>query len=313
MKTLMGFGEVLVDLLPTDEAGLTHQPIAGGAPANVAVGYAKLGGHSYFAGGISADEYGVMLKRDLVDQGVDVSYLALVANAATATVLVTLDASGERSFSFNRQDTADMLYRSANFDEIDWTTVDMFHLCSNTFTEEAIFNASLYGVKQACSQQKLVSFDVNMRLSLWGDISLLAGRVEQCFAFSHVLKMSKDEAVFLAEARGISFEDYLQYCLKQGVKLVLVTNGPQPVRCCSDEFSFMVDVPQIKPVDTTAAGDSFVAGFLYQLGIAEGDLLKSLSHKGQVLQAIEFAIKCGAITCTSKGAFPALPIRSQLQ
>ncbi|BFL81625.1 hypothetical protein LFREDSHE_00750 [Shewanella baltica] len=69
MTVLLSFGEVLVDLLPTDATGKHHQPIAGGAPANVAVGYAKLGGKSYFAGGISADHYGVMLKQALADQG----------------------------------------------------------------------------------------------------------------------------------------------------------------------------------------------------------------------------------------------------
>ncbi|MGX9462796.1 carbohydrate kinase family protein [Shewanella sp. A14] len=317
MSTLLSFGEVLVDLLPTDSSGLSHQPIAGGAPANVAVGYAKLGGTSLFAGGISADDYGVMLQQALTEQGVDTRSLALIPSAATATVLVSLDENGERSFSFNRQGTADMLYRSAHFDAIDWSRIDIFHLCSNTFTEEGIFNASLYGALKAHLQQKLVCFDVNLRLSLWDDISLLAGRVEQCFAFSHVLKMSKDEAEFLANARGVSFEDYLSFCLAESVKLILVTNGPEPVQCYSADFAFMVDVPKIKPVDTTAAGDSFVAGLLFKLGQinaqADSLLCERLANKDDVRQAVEFAIQCGAITCAQKGAFPALPTISQLQ
>lgn len=320
MKTLLSFGEVLVDLLPTDTAGLEHQPIAGGAPANVAVGYAKLGGNSIFAGGISSDDYGVMLQQSLVEQGVDISGLALVPNAATATVLVSLDADGERSFSFNRHGTADMLYSATHFDAITWSAVDIFHFCSNTFTETEIFNSSLYGVKQAYAKQKLVSFDVNLRLSLWDDIHLLAGRVEQCLPYTHVLKMSHDEADFLANARGVDVEEYLQFCLNQGVTLVLVTNGPEPVRCYSNAFCFEVMVPKINPVDTTAAGDSFVAGLLWQLGQCfeqagaseYGTLIDVLSNRIDVQKVVEFAIKCGAITCSVKGAFPALPSCAQV-
>lgn len=320
MTTLLSFGEVLVDLLPVDNLGLTHQPIAGGAPANVAVGYAKLGSRSYFAGGISADEYGVMLTRELAEQGVDVSHLGLIPNAPTATVLVSLDACGERSFSFNRKDTADMLFSAANFDAINWSAVDIFHLCSNTFTETDIFNSSLYGLQQAYAQQKLISFDVNLRLSLWDDVSLLSRRVEQCLPYTHVLKMSRDEAEFLASDRGVAVEEYLQFCLAQGVALVLITNGAEPVHCFSKTFSFEVAVPQIKPVDTTAAGDSFVAGFLWQLGQcfehenAHGyhTLIDVLSDQLSVQQAVKFAIKCGAMTCSVKGAFPALPSLAQV-
>ncbi|MBB1437629.1 carbohydrate kinase [Shewanella sp. SG41-4] len=318
MSTLLSFGEVLIDLLPVGHSGLVHEPIPGGAPANVAVGYAKLGGKSFFAGGISADNYGVMLQDALAAQGVDVSCLTLVPDAATATVLVSLDAQGERSFSFNRQNTADMLYREVDFDAIDWSKIDIFHLCSNTFTEKAIFNASLYGAKKAHKEQTLVSFDVNLRLSLWQDTRLLSARVEQCFGYTHLLKMSKEEALYLAQERGGSFDDYLAFCIAQGVRLILVTNGAESVLCHSVEFSFELPVPKIVAIDTTAAGDSFVAGFLFELGRDEGyftpgPLVQKLLNRVNVQTAAEFAIKCGAITCTAKGAFPALPVLAQVQ
>lgn len=318
MSTLLSFGEVLIDLLPVGHSGLVHEPIPGGAPANVAVGYAKLGGKSLFAGGISADDHGQLLTNTLVEQGVDVSCLALIPDAATATVLVSLDAQGERSFSFNRQNTADMLYREADFDAIDWSKIDIFHLCSNTFTEKAIFNASLYGAKKAHKEQALVSFDVNLRLSLWQDTRLLSARVEQCFRYTHVLKMSKEEALYLAQERGASFDEYLAFCIGQGVRLILVTNGPESILCHSAEFAFELPVPKIVATDTTAAGDSFVAGFLYELGSDEGYLapellVQKLLNRVKVQTAAEFAIKCGAITCGKKGAFPALPVWSQVQ
>lgn len=147
MTVLLSFGEVLVDLLPTEASDKSHQAIAGGAPANVAVGYAKLGGKSYFAGGISSDDYGAMLKQALENEGVATDYLAEVPGAHTATVVVNLDENGERTFEFNRQGTADLCYSQRHFDAIPWQQMDIFHLCSNTFTEASIFHASLYGAR----------------------------------------------------------------------------------------------------------------------------------------------------------------------
>ncbi|MCL1091379.1 carbohydrate kinase [Shewanella profunda] len=335
MTVLLSFGEVLVDLLPTDATGKHHQPIAGGAPANVAVGYAKLGGKSYFAGGISVDHYGVMLTAALAEQGVVTDFLAEVPNAATATVLVNLDEQGERTFEFNRNDTADMRYSNQHFDSIPWQGIDIFHLCSNTFTETAIFNTSLYGARRANAFATLVSFDVNLRLSLWQDTSLLSERVEQCFRYTQVLKMSREEADYLAREKSLararetagsngnnSFEDYLLFCLAQGVEVILVTDGANPVQCITAQQRFSVPVPQISAVDTTAAGDSFISGFLFALGLGlehdlESDLgnlsLKQrLASQAHLEAAVVFATRCGAFTCGQKGAFPALPTLAQV-
>ncbi|WP_198781638.1 carbohydrate kinase family protein [Shewanella putrefaciens] len=326
MTVLLSFGEVLVDLLPTDATGKHHQPIAGGAPANVAVGYAKLGGKSYFAGGISADHYGVMLKQALAEQGVAIDYLAEVPGAATATVLVNLDEQGERTFEFNRNGTADMRYSNQHFDNIPWQGINIFHLCSNTFTETAIFNTSLYGARCANAFATLVSFDVNLRLSLWQDTSLLTERVEQCFRYTQVLKMSREEADYLALARDKSlaltrersFEDYLQFCLAQGVEVILVTDGANPVQCITAQHRFSVPVPNISAVDTTAAGDSFISGFLFALGLdlqydlGNLTLKQRLASKEYLEVAVVFATRCGAITCGQKGAFPSLPTLAQV-
>ena len=56
MSSVFSFGEVLIDMLPIDNGQFS--PMAGGAPANVAVAVAKLGGNSFFIGGISNDNLG---------------------------------------------------------------------------------------------------------------------------------------------------------------------------------------------------------------------------------------------------------------
>ena len=313
MTALLSFGEVLVDLLPIDTGGTQHQPIAGGAPANVAVGFAKLGGRSLFAGGISTDEYGVMLQEALAQYRVATDYLVPFDGAPTATVLVSLDSAGERSFSFNRNGTADMLFRSQHFDMIDWELIDIFHFCSNSMTDDESFAATFYGVQLAYCKSKLVSFDVNLRPSLWSDTKLMAMRVERCYRYTHLLKLSRDEALYLADNRGVSLEEYWQYCIELGVECILVTNGDKEVQCVTSHTQFIVAVPTIEVTDTTAAGDSFVAGFLYAIAkdiefdLAHLSIRQRLESSDCLRIAIDFAARCGALTCSQKGAFPSLP------
>ncbi|QYK02561.1 carbohydrate kinase family protein [Shewanella psychrotolerans] len=313
MTALLSFGEVLVDLLPIDARGSQHQPIAGGAPANVAVGFAKLGGRSLFAGGISTDEYGVMLQEALAQYCVATDYLIPFDGAPTATVLVSLDSAGERSFSFNRNGTADMLFRSEHFDMVDWDQIDIFHFCSNSMTDDESVAATFYGIQLAYCKSKLVSFDVNLRPSLWSDTKLMAMRVERCYRYTHLLKLSRDEALYLADNRGVSLEEYWHYCIELGVECILVTNGDKEVQCVTSHTQFTVAVPTIEVTDTTAAGDSFVAGFLYAIAkdikfdLAHLSIRQRLESSDCLRSAIDFAARCGALTCSQKGAFPSLP------
>ena len=146
----------------------------------MAVAFAKLGATSYFAGGISEDSFGQMLMKQLEHEGVNTTFVKRVKGANTALVLVSLDNSGERTFNFYRHNTADTKYGRAHVDEINWQGVGIFHYCSNTLTEESMYEDTLYALKNAKENQVLISFDVNLRQQLWHGLTLLPERVEAC-------------------------------------------------------------------------------------------------------------------------------------
>lgn len=308
MQSLLSYGEVLVDFLP-DDNGKSYYPLAGGAPANVAVAYAKLGGESYFAGGISVDNFGSMLIRQLEHEGVNTDFVNRVENANTALVLVSLDEVGERTFNFYRHKTADTVYDSSNIEQINWPEIGIFHFCSNTLTNATMCNNTIYAINKAKLNNVLVSFDVNLRQQLWSDLTLLPSRVEQCLKASDIVKLSKEEAGYLALQQKLSYQDYIASLLSFGVKLIVVTDGPHDVQVISPNFSKFIAVPTIKAVDTTAAGDSFIAGFISSLTkeTQSCSLASSLTDLDKVTSAVLFAAKCGAYTCQKKGAFTALP------
>ena len=141
-RPILCFGEALIDLhasgLDAHGFAASFVPFAGGAPANVAVAVARLGGNARFAGMLSTDRFGDFLLADLQRAGVGTADVLRTADAPTALALVTLDAAGERSFIFHRERTADLQFRAVDFRAGAFDDVAVFHVCSNCLTEPAI-------------------------------------------------------------------------------------------------------------------------------------------------------------------------------
>jgi fructokinase len=113
------FGEALIDFLArpgaTQSEPRAFLQFAGGAPANVAVAAARLGARSAFVGMLGTDMFGDFLQSSLADAGVDTSGIVRTDAARTALAFVQLAADGERSFTFYRPPSADLLFRDGHF------------------------------------------------------------------------------------------------------------------------------------------------------------------------------------------------------
>ena len=314
MNKLLSLGELLIDMLPQDSQNSAYLPIAGGAPANVAVGYAKLGGKAAFCGGMGDDYFAKQLTNALEQYNVDTEYLFTIEGAQTAMVIVSLDESGERSFNFYRHQTADLLLTNEHLKRINWDKLSTLHFCSNTLTNTAIAKTTVCALKQAKNNQKIVSFDVNLRYSLWQNSNDIEQNVHACYAYCDIVKLSRDELNFLATQRQQSADAYLQSLLELGVKLVFLTDGPAPATVYHNAFTLSEAAPTITAVDTTSAGDAFIAGVLYYLNHSDNavPLTDKLNDESIVKKALHFGLRCGSKACLAKGAFPALPTQQTL-
>ncbi|MBL0688615.1 carbohydrate kinase family protein [Pseudoalteromonas sp. US3C1013] len=314
MTKLLSLGELLIDMLPQDSQNSAYLPIPGGAPANVAVGYAKLGGKAAFCGGMGDDYFAKQLTNALEQYNVDTEYLFTIEGAQTAMVIVSLDESGERSFNFYRHQTADLLLTNEHLKRINWDKLSTLHFCSNTLTNTAIAKTTVCALKQAKNNQKIVSFDVNLRYSLWQNSNDIEQNVHACYAYCDIVKLSRDELNFLATQRQQSADAYLQSLLELGVKLVFLTDGPAPATVYHNAFTLSEAAPTITAVDTTSAGDAFIAGVLYYLNHSDNavPLTDKLNDESIVKKALHFGLRCGSKACLAKGAFPALPTQQTL-
>ncbi|MFC3120607.1 carbohydrate kinase family protein [Agaribacter flavus] len=311
MKKVICFGEALIDFLNT--ANEVHDGLnipvfnqfPGGAPANAAVAVAKLGGSAFFAGQVGDDTFGHYLKDALSRYGVNTKFTLFHPSAKTALAFVSLDTQGERSFSFCRSASADLLVNAEQFPSDLCETQDILHLCSNTLTTNEIANTTFSLASVALQNNAIVSVDVNLRHNLWDNNKADKYSVNQLLSYAKVIKFSKEELDYLSNK---SEREYLQQLFAQNrqCQLILVTDGANPVRYFSRDYAGQVDVPPTTVSDTTCGGDSFIGGFLFCLSSIHNT--KGIDLDEDSLQRfLKFSIACGAHTVAKQGAFPALP------
>lgn len=310
--SLLAFGEALVDFLSDGKNPESFTKFPGGAPANVAVAYAKLGGDSYFCGALGNDMFGDFLLDAIKTEGVDTQYCVRTSQAKTGLAFVSLDDKGERSFSFYRPPAADLLFKASDFSPQAFTCASIFHICSNSLTQDTIYQTTLAGLVKANDANCVCSFDINLRENLWQNIAKANERIWQCIAATDVLKFSPEELQFLVgQNQHLStLEQVVEKCFSLGVSLVVYTRGNLPVRYFTKHFQGTAPIPAIDVVDTTAAGDAFVGAMLFQLSqrLKHGHELNELvSNEQTTSEVFSFATACGALACTKAGAFPSLP------
>lgn len=314
MGKVLCFGEALIDMLalPPEGGGAPRMFMqnAGGAPANVAVAVAKLGGDAHFIGMLGNDMFGDFLLRELQDARVGTEDVVRTDAAKTALAFVALDAAGERSFSFYRPPAADLLFREKHFRDDIFESAAVFHACSNSMTEPAIAEVTLEGMRRARKAGAVVSFDMNLRPMLWpADVDPLP-LLWQALVLADVVKLSREELDYLVAAMEGGEHAVVERIWQGAARLLVVTDAERPARWSTRDASGVVPGFRVDVMDSTGAGDAFVSGMLFRLAREESatDALDVLcEHTERILPTLRFAAAVGALAVTRKGAFAAMP------
>ena len=203
MFDLIACGELLIDFVST-QSGVTlgqapaFQKAAGGAPANVAVGVARLGYRAGFLGQVGDDDFGHFLADTLAETGVDIGGLRFSAEARTALAFVSLRADGERSFMFYRHPSADMLWRPEDVDAGYAASTRIFHHGSISLISEPSRSATLAALEHARGGGALISYDPNLRLALWPAAEAARAGIMAAWPYADLIKVSEEELAFLS-------------------------------------------------------------------------------------------------------------------
>ncbi|MGR5175523.1 aminoimidazole riboside kinase [Vibrio parahaemolyticus] len=289
-------GDAVVDLIP--DTATTYLKCPGGAPANVAVAIARLGGETSFFGRVGQDPLGRFMKQTLTEEKVNTEFMLLDEAQRTSTVIVDLDDSGERSFTFMVKPSADQFMQTSDipsFAKDEW-----LHVCSIALANEPSRGATLEAMKRMKAAGGYVCFDPNLRDEVWGDQRLIKPVCRQAIALADVVKFSDDELMFLTETDTL--EAGISALAEFSNTLVLITQGAKGALAIRGEQQQLIAGTPVKPVDTTGAGDAFVGGLLTRLSKSADWVNDETIH-----DAVRWANGCGALATTQKGAMTALP------
>ncbi|EEX49518.1 aminoimidazole riboside kinase [Pasteurella dagmatis] len=301
MGKIWVLGDAVVDLIP--EGANAYLRCAGGAPANVAVGIARLGGTTGFIGRVGDDPLGRFMLQTLQQENVCTQHMSLDPQQRTSTVIVELN-EGERSFTFMVNPSADQfldLSDLPHFNSNDW-----LHCCSIALINEPSRSTTFEAIRRIKAEGGFFSFDPNLRESLWKSSAEMKSVVNQVVALADVLKFSEEELVFLTDSKDLS-EATSKLAKRYPEKLIIVTLGKLGATYYLQGESELVSCKPLIPVDTTGAGDAFVSGLLF--GISQ---VENWKNSTALTQIIKQANACGALATTAKGAMSALPNKQQL-
>jgi fructokinase len=313
-------GEVLFDCL-ADQRGRgfdeveSWTPLPGGAPANVACGLVKLGTSAGFMGTVGCDTQGNQLLNFLESEGVNTEGVQRHETAPTRQVYVLRSETGDRDFAgfgeyattefadtyFNALQIPTSLFLPSEF--LVLGTLGLAYPDSRDAIGRALLLAEQYNLK--------VLLDINWRKPFWEHpfwaneedikppILGLAKKVD-------FVKLSKEEALWLF---GTTDSGAIAYHLGS-VEGVFVTDGEHGCSYCLSEHEGTFPGFAVEVVDTTGAGDAFVAGFIHQL-CQQG--MKCLQTPESVKQVVEYASAVGALTTTKLGAIASLPRADEVE
>lgn len=307
MYDVVSLGEALIDftMVSSDAEGYpTLAAHPGGAPANFLAALSKYGAKTALIAKVGADSFGRLLLGSFRSAGIDSRGLIMSDEVFTTLAFVTLDAGGEREFSFARKPGADTCIR---VEEIDWTLIDqcrVFHFGTLSLTDEPSRSATVKAVEYARAGGKLISFDPNLREALWKDLGQAKEQMLWGLAQADVIKISDDEVKFLF---GLEPEEGCKHIFSRfGPKLLFVTCGAQG--CWYMNPRAMGHTGSLKGIhilDKTGAGDIFGGSAMYKL-LGLGKDPAELS--GKDLEDISrFASVAAGLSATRAGGISSVP------
>ncbi|WP_248919512.1 ribokinase [Pseudomonas entomophila] len=271
-------------------AGESFFTAPGGKGANQAVAVARLGASAAMVGNVGDDAYGQQLRQALLAEGVDCQGVSVCEGVSSGVALIVVDAASQNAIVIIPGGNGLLGPESVRrFD----------HLLQQA--EVIICQLEVPGATVAWTLARGRELGKTVILNPAPASGPLPS---EWFAHIDYLIPNESEAEALAGV-PVSDQDSARRAAERlrqlGAGKVIVTLGADGVLLVDAAGSRHFPAPRVQPVDTTAAGDTFVGGFA--AGLAHG-----LSEE----QAIGFGQRAAALSVTRVGAQPSIPYLKEL-
>ncbi|MCD6559092.1 carbohydrate kinase [Thermococci archaeon] len=288
---IFAIGEVLIDFIARDEGALkdvkSFEKHPGGAPANVLVGLSRLGVESALISKVGRDPFGAFLLERLEEEGVNTSYVALDGERHTGVVFVQLIGAKPEFILYDG-----VAYFNLKAEDVKPFSAELLHFGSVLFAREPS-RSTLFEILE---REKITkSYDVNIRLDLWrGREDDMLADIERALKLADIIKIGDGELEFLKE-NGIDIEGF-------DFKLLAVTRGGEGSELIHGGIEVKVPAYRVEPVDTTGAGDAYMAALLASLHHM-GKIENLELSEGELYRIGRFANLIAALSTMKRGAW----------
>jgi len=255
-----GVGETVI--------GKSFNQYPGGKGANQAVCAARLESEVCFLGKVGSDAYGEFMLREMERSGVDVSRIE-TTDVSTGVAAISVDAKGQNSIIVvpGANFCVDCAYIDRNSDAIGRCDIILAqHETPIDATERA------FTLAKGLGKTTVLNPAPAMRLS------------DAMIALTDILVPNEYELARLTGMKCQTLAEISQAAhalIAKGVKSTIVTMGAQGVMLVDGETEQVFPAFRVAPVDTTAAGDSFLGGFAAEY-MKTGDMAQSIAN-GQIV------------------------------
>ena len=309
LPEIIGIGEILIDFVALEPGPYANVSgflkRLGGAPMNCVIVARKLGVETGAITAVGNDPFGDFLINELKKNGVDTTRVKRKNARTTITFVANDPDTGERTFLFYREPwvkgTADSLLSPEDIDEEYIAQAKILHISGFAMSQEPAREAILKAIDVAVKNKVQISFDPTLRLDVWNDQDEINDIYSKVLEKADIATFSKEEAAFvLGELEPLKAA---KKALEYGLKIVGIKLGEKGSIILKDTGKgIKASAFQIKPVDTTGAGDAWNAGLL--VGLIKGWGLE---------KCILFANAAGAHACMHKGATEGVPKLPELE
>jgi fructokinase len=282
----IGLGEVLWDLLPGGRQ-------LGGAPANFAYHAHALGAESLVVSRVGRDDLGRDLVEHLNALGLVTSGISVDPAAPTGTVSVTLDPTGQPTYTIHTDVAWDFLEAGP---EVLRAAAGADAVCFGTLAQRhPVARDSIRRVLQATRPEALRIFDINLRQRFWSREVIV-----ESLALANVLKLNDEELPILMDLLGWPCEDdqglMARLAQRFDLRAVALTRGARGSLLWTADRSWNWPGSDLKVADTVGAGDSYTAALA--LGLLSGKAPEDI---------LRIAHRVADFVCTQPGATPPMP------
>lgn len=303
---VLTYGDAFVDYIATDSTNTSFSMFLGGATVNVAVGVARLGVPSAFITITGDDATSEFVRGELEVEGVIMDFAKVEPEKRVSGVYVHLTEDHDRIFYQYIDDAPHIQVGAEDLKEEAFEKASVLNLCSGTLFQPKALETSRKAVEYAKKHGALLSFDANIRPLRWNSETECRETISSFFKDADLLKFTEEELTFLTETT--TMEEGLAAIAKLNIPIILITAGAEGTYAVLNGELQHVPVEPVVPVDTTGAGDAFMAGVLRYVHL--NGLPTTMES---LIECTAFANHLGALAATKAGALTAMPRLSELE